>query len=1572
MDRSKSRALLATSSVVAMIAAGSTPAYAVCTTIGNSGFTNPISTTISCAIASSATITGNVVNAGTITPGGPFGIKIFNGTLNGAIINSGTISGQTPSGSANGIWVRGAVVTGGISNSGTISAPARDILVELTPSFGGGITNTGSLSSPSTSGIQVFSVSNFTGGITNSGTISLPTGTGISVNTVSTFSGGITNSGTISALSQAGISVDTVSTFVGGITNTGTISGAGSQGAIIVNSLSSFVGGITNRGSITFTGNGSSVGAIVVASVSAFSGGISNAGTISASHGAGIRLGQVTSSGTVLVVSTFAGGITNTGRITAAQTGILVSAVSTFSGGISNAGTISATAGAGIKVANVATVVGASSTVLVVATPVSAFSGGITNSGTISATAGVGIQLGSIATTTSDVRIFGSVSTFTGGIANTGTIRARTGIMLIGGVTFGGGISNAGTISANGAGIQVGDRTSSGILASVGTFTGGIANTGTITASTGILTVGVATFGGGITNRGRITASAEGIVVSATSTFAGGISNAGTITAPATGIAVLGGVTFGGGITNSGTISAAAGIQVILVSTFSGGISNAGTITSSNRAISVGVPSSAVSTFSGGITNSGTITAGQTGIRVLGGATFSGAIANTGNITGTTAAIDVSAAPNAMTIDQIAGTITGAIKLSPFADMLNISGGVINGNIVGLGSSDSVNFVLGTGGMFTYANTISGVSAVNVNSGTVLLTGTIGPTALTIAAPGTLVLGNGGVISGNVTDNGIFAVSRTDTFTYAGTISGTGAFEQLGSGKTILTGTNTYQGGSILQAGTLAVSTDTNLGAASGPLTFNGGTLQFLAGFATTRNVTINPGGGSFDTNGNNATLAGPIAGLGGLTKNGTGTLTLTANDTYSGGTTINAGTLQLGNGGTTGSIVGDVLNNGALTVNRSDTVTIGGTISGSGSFAQIGTGTTILTANNSYSGGTTIATGSTLQLGNGGASGSIVGSVVDNGVLISNNSITVTLSSISGTGSVVQAGSGTIVVTGAETYTGPTFVTSGVLDVNGSLASIVNVDSGGLLKGNGTIGGLTVASGGGVAPGNSIGTLHVAGNASFAVGSNYQVQLNAAGASDQILVTGTTTIAGGTVQVMPALGNYPSSFKYTILTANGGVNGTFTNAVSDFAFLIPMLSYDANDVFLTLSRNPTFFQSQAQTSNQRSVGAALDASPLGSAIVQPLLFQTPAGTLQAFDAMSGEIHGSVQSELIDDSLYVRQAMLGRLRQAAFAHAPDAMEALGFDGPVTVAQPDESSALGYAPDSGFPVKAPPLAPHTFGSDVTSWSQGVGAWGHIGGDGNAADVRRDFGGFFSGVDARFGEFARIGLVGGYTHSSINVSARASSAGIDTAYLGVYAGANIGAFNWRAGASYGFHTIDTSRTIVFPGLSDSATAHYDGGTGQIFGEVGYGFALGRIAAEPFAGLAWVHLRTDAFTEAAAVAALNGSSSTDDVGYSTFGARVATNFLLPNGMALIPRASAAWQHALENVTPAVALAFQNTGAGFAISGVPLARDAALVETALDLRVSPQAKFGLSYSGELAGHLQDHSVKGNFTWNF
>ena len=114
-------------------------------------------------------------------------------------------------------------------------------------------------------------------------------------------------------------------------------------------------------------------------------------------------------------------------------------------------------------------------------------------------------------------------------------------------------------------------------------------------------------------------------------------------------------------------------------------------------------------------------------------------------------------------------------------------------------------------------------------------------------------------------------------------MSGIGGLTKVGAGTLTLAGANSYVGGTTIDAGTLAVSADNNLGNGSGALAFGGGTLQYLAGFTSNRAVTLNSGGGSFDTNGNNATLGGTLSGSGGLTKIGAGTLTLSGATAMSG-----------------------------------------------------------------------------------------------------------------------------------------------------------------------------------------------------------------------------------------------------------------------------------------------------------------------------------------------------------------------------------------------------------------------------------------------------------------------------------------------------------------------------------------------------------------------------------------------------------------------------------------------------------------------------------------------------------------
>jgi subtilase-type serine protease len=358
----------------------------------------------------------------------------------------------------------------------------------------------------------------------------------------------------------------------------------------------------------------------------------------------------------------------------------------------------------------------------------------------------------------------------------------------------------------------------------------------------------------------------------------------------------------------------------------------------------------------------------------------------------------------------------------------------------------------------------------------------------------------------------------------------------------------------------------------------------------------------------------------------------------------------------------------------------------------------------------------------------------------------------------------------------------------------------------------------------------------------------------------------------------------------------------------------------------------------------------------------------QALDSLSGEVHASTAGVLVDESRYMRSAVLGALRQASYG-GDSRMASLAFGGPQAFANGEELSALAYSKPAI--VKAPmvALAPT---SDLVFWAQGFGAWGRFDGDGNAASVWRDLAGFITGFDTRVGASGRAGIAAGYTGSRNNLDGR-GSASVETAHVAGYGGWSFGALNLRAGGAYAFHAIDTGRTIAFPSFFDRATARYDGGTGQIFGELGYGFAVGNVAVEPFAGGAWVRLDTDGAAERATTAGLNIAANSFDVGYSTLGIRAASMIPIGDGMVLIPRASAAWQHAFDSVTPTAALAFRLPPAvPFVIAGVPIARDSVLAEAGLDLAIGRNATLGLSYAGQIASNVQDHAAKGKFSWRF
>ncbi|QMG41239.1 autotransporter outer membrane beta-barrel domain-containing protein [Citrobacter freundii] len=201
--------------------------------------------------------------------------------------------------------------------------------------------------------------------------------------------------------------------------------------------------------------------------------------------------------------------------------------------------------------------------------------------------------------------------------------------------------------------------------------------------------------------------------------------------------------------------------------------------------------------------------------------------------------------------------------------------------------------------------------------------------------------------------------------------AGFGLFEKVGTSSWTLLGTTSAKTPWTLAQGILRIYSDDALGVQAGTLTFgstadntfNNGTLQVTASTSANRNIVMNGVSGTIDvTSGSVYTIAGVIsdgaAGEGSLIKTGAGTTVLTANNTYTGSTTISAGTLQLGDGTTSGTIVGNILDNAALVINNPTQINLVGTISGTGSLTQKGTGTTVLSGMGSSVGSAEVTAG--------------------------------------------------------------------------------------------------------------------------------------------------------------------------------------------------------------------------------------------------------------------------------------------------------------------------------------------------------------------------------------------------------------------------------------------------------------------------------------------------------------------------------------------------------------------------------------------------------------------------------------
>ncbi len=642
------------------------------------------------------------------------------------------------------------------------------------------------------------------------------------------------------------------------------------------------------------------------------------------------------------------------------------------------------------------------------------------------------------------------------------------------------------------------------------------------------------------------------------------------------------------------------------------------------------------STFTAGQLNiaAGGLTLDSNGFAVTVASPFSGI----GSLTKTGAGTVTFATAQAYTGETLIQS--GTLALTNTGSLANSSRMVVDGtlDVSGIGAGGTtIQFLAGSGTVTLgaknlvianassiFSGSINGSGAVAINGGTQILTGTNTYTGGTVIGAGSFLrIGDGGTsgsITGNVINDGTLAFNRSDDFSFFGNISGAGDLSKLGGGTLVLSGFNTYSGGTLVTAGVLEAGSADAIG--SGALTLNGGTFRagtsFINNFANP--ISVGGAGGTIDVNGQVMLLSGDISDVGGggalsfvNSDSAIGAAELAGNNTHSVPTGVGGGVTLIALSDTAFSSNSDVAlaATGALLANgRNVTVrslsgggAVGnghGTAPGSLTIAlpsgwtsyagmimdggpgdaplalvKAGAGTQVLTGTNSYTGGTTI-TGGVLQIGDGGTSGSISGDVVNNGTLSFNRADDVTFAgAISGTGDVQKHhGVGTLRLTGVNSY------------------------SGGTLVGGTLIGSATSFGSGGIA---NLGTLVIdqATDASFANAISGAGSLAKRGAGN-LNLTGTNTLSGGTTVEAGKLsvnGSLANS-AVTVLSgaALGGAGTVGATTIQSGGTIAPGNSIGT----LSVSGNLVLAAGSIRPAQVRDVGSAFPAVLLRLAEILP------------------------------------------------------------------------------------------------------------------------------------------------------------------------------------------------------------------------------------------------------------------------------------------------------------------------------------------------------------------------------------
>jgi autotransporter-associated beta strand protein len=834
-------------------------------------------------------------------------------------------------------------------------------------------------------------------------------------------------------------------------------------------------------------------------------------------------------------------------------------------------------------------------------------------------------------------------------------------------------------------------------------------------------------------------------------------------------------------------------------------------------------------------------------------------------------------------------------------------------------------------------NALAANSAFSIGSRQMLDLASFNQTIGSLAGAGDVTLGSATLTTGN--DN-------TST-TFSGSISGSGGLTKIGAGTLTLSGNNSYSGGTAINGGTLAVSTDDNLGRRSGGLAFDGGTLQvvprfFFSTFSTNRDITLNAGGGTVDTNGNDATLAGTIAGLGALAKIGDGTLTLSGNNTYSGGTAINGGTLAVSTDSNLGNSSGGLaFNFGTLQIASG----LLSTFTSNRAITLNGVGTIDTNRNDATLGGT-----------------------------------------ISGPGSLIKVGAGTLTVSGSNIYTGATVVAGGTLSLTGDISpsSGVFVGPNATLAGTGTAPGVLVA-GGTLMPGTSVGTLNVRGSLVFTSAATYLININAT-TSSLTNVSGTATLAGATVQVVDDR-NITKRQVYTLLTATGGISGTFNPDVVGVKNKVELF-YNANNVFLCDHCKVSDLIAQQFSvpgspstpalapTNVSQVAAAIDAA-IDADVAVPTRFLNLLGlsreqVVTALTQLTGEVHtGAEQAgfQVMDRFLRLMLDPFAETRGAGGGGS-----AMGFAPERSAALPPDV-ALAYASVLKEPAASRQLA--AVDRPWNIWAAGYGGRANISGDPNGVGSHdnsvRDYG-YAAGLDYRVAPDTTVGFALGGAGTDWSITNALGTGRSDVFQGGLYGSKRWGPVYVSAALAYSSYWMSTDRFVNVFGtdhLTSNFVAHNFGGRL----ESGYRLAMPEVAVTPYAAFQAQRLYLPGYSESApsgSVFALTYNAQSLATTRSELGAWFDRTVLVAEAYAATVFARAAWAHDWGNDRALNTNFLALPTSAFIIDGAALPPDKALVTAGSELRIRNGWSVTGKFDGEFANRLQTYAGTGvvRYVW--